>query len=132
MIRCTNNGQLPEFKKGLPCTVRFPQNLENLICIEIWQKFLYYLTEEKDPQIVAISISSIEILVLKLGPAFIDHNLADLCDRIIVLLEGQGICQKAESDEEEGGDDETIAKIFEALTDLIPALAKVLQGGFEL
>ena len=52
---------------------------------------------------------------------------------IVILLEGKGLCQGAESDEEdEVKDEDTIGKVFESVVDLIPTLGKVLQEGFQL
>jgi hypothetical protein len=68
--------------------------------------------------------------VKKIGPAYIDHNLEDLVDNIVNLLEGRGVCQHNESDEEEEIDEETVGKVYESIVDLIPTLGGILQEGF--
>ena len=65
--------------------------------------------------------------------AYIDVNLDDLVTYIVILLEGRGLCQGAESeDEDEVYDEETIGKVYESVVDLIPTLGKVLGEVFRL
>lgn len=73
---------MPVYKKGLPCSQRFPKQIESLISIEIWQKFYFLLLNERNGEIVAIALECLWLLVKDLGPAYIDTNLDDCIDLI--------------------------------------------------
>ena len=130
LVKCVHGGKLPEFRRGLPCIDRYPQKIEDLLSIEIWTKLNFFMTEEADPEIVARAVDGMTELVKALGPVFYRNFLDELIQTIFKLLEGQCACHNPASDDED--EDETIALVFEQVTDLIPALAKTLSTGFEL
>jgi hypothetical protein len=73
----------------------------------------------------------------KLGPAVIDGNLTQLTEAIKTLLDRKARCfgvddddEEIEQEEEEEDDEDTNENVFEALTDIIPQLAKTLKLGF--
>lgn len=127
MVKTANNGVLPKFERGLPVKQRLPEKIENVIQIDIFQKFLHYLNEEDVADVTGMAIELIVELFKALGPAAFDKNLEDLSLAIIKLLENA-----SEEDDEDQDEDEEEAEgyVLEALTDLIPVLCKLCGDGF--
>lgn len=131
-IMAMNNGQLPKYKPGLPCVERYPPDVEELFNIELYQKFDYGIKQERNAENVATAVECLQYLIKKLGPPFIHHNLDDLVDSIIGLLEKKYECFNIDIEDENDEDDEMQMIVFEELVDLIPALAKALGASFEM
>lgn len=129
MVKTANNGVLPKYERGLPVQARFPEKIENVIQIEIFQKFFYYLNEEEASEVTGMAIELLVELFKTLGPACFDKNLDDLSNVIVKLLENEGNDDDDEQDEE---DEEADGYVIEALTDLIPTLCKLCGDGFSL
>lgn len=87
MVKTSNNGTLPKYERGLPVKVRFPERIENVIQIDIFHKFYYYLTTEESTEVTGMAIEIIVELFKTLGPACFDKNLDDISTAIIKLLE---------------------------------------------
>lgn len=95
------------------------------------------LTEDDSYEAVVASLDSIQTLLKKLGPAVIDGNLSDLTDAILALLEKKTKCFGAlddddeefeeEEEHEEDEDEDTNETVFEAITDILPQMAKTLK-----
>ncbi len=67
-----------------------------------------------------------------MGPIVIERCIEDLVKVINILLKGEGNCQIPLDEGEDEEDEETNVYVFEALTDLIPSMAKALKSGFIL
>lgn len=128
MVKTANNGVLPTFEKGLPVKVRLPEKIDNVIQIEIFQKFIYYMREDESAEVTGMAIEFLTDLFKAIGPACFDRNLDDLTIAIIKLLENES----KDDDEEDDEEDETEGYVLEALTDLIPALCKLCGDGIAL
>ncbi|EAR86075.2 karyopherin, putative (macronuclear) [Tetrahymena thermophila SB210] len=131
MVKTANNGVLPKFERGLPVKARFPEKIENVIQIDIFQKFLYYLNQEEACEVTGMAIEIIVELFKTLGPACFDKNLDDISNAIVKLLENESEDDELGGDDEEDEDDAD-GYVIEALTDLIPTLCKLCGDTFSL
>jgi len=126
MVKCANNGVLPTFQKGA-ASQGYDNKVKEFIQIELMNRYLDNLETEESSDVVATTFESIGILVKSLGPVVVENCMDDLVKHIEKYLRCQGLCQIADSDDE---DEDTMIEIFENLTDLIPDLAKILKGAF--
>jgi len=129
MVKAANGGVLPKAPRGLPALSRFPEKIENVIQIDIFHKFLYYMKEDESAEVVGMAIDVFVDLIKQLGPASFDKNLDDIAMVIIKLLENQDEHKEEEEDEDE---EEAEGYILEAITELIPTLCKYCGDGFSL
>jgi len=56
MVKAANGGVLPKAPRGLPALSRFPEKIENVIQIDIFHKFLYYMKEDESAEVVGMAI----------------------------------------------------------------------------
>ena len=64
--------------------------------------------------------------MIKIGPIVLENCSENLVVSLNKLLRGEGNCQIPLDEGEDEEDEETNLYIFEALTDFIPSLAKML------
>lgn len=135
MVKYTNNNQLPTYTNGIPCLQRLPKDVEEKISQDILHKFFYLIEQDESVDVASQTLLYLEELCKKIGPAFIDFQVDNLCTLIIKCLEKKIVClNQVDSDEEVEEDDEdqdSNSYIVEAIMDLVPRLAKILQQGFE-
>ena len=103
-------------------------------------KLLHVLQEDESADAVVVALDAIEHLLKKVGPSCVDANLHLLTKAVRALLEKKTRCfgnededdgdveQEDQDDDDE--DDDTNETVFEAITDLIPQMAKTLKLGF--
>lgn len=95
--------------------------------MEIFTKYLYYLEEDSSSEVVISTLESLETLILKLGLPFLASNLENLVKDLIMIMKGKA---KAQNEEDQEDIDDVREDIFEMMTDIIPALNKVLKEKF--
>ena len=111
-----------------------------MIQTELMTKLIHSLTDDDSYEAVVASLDAIQQLLKKLGPAVIDGNLTDLTHAIHSLLEKKTKCFgelddedddfEQQDEEEEDDDEDTNETVFEAITDILPQMAKTLKQGF--
>lgn len=130
MVKYTNNNQLPAYTNGLPCLQRLAKDVEEKISQDILHKLFYLIEQDESVDVASQTLLYLEELCKKLGPAFIDFQVDNLCTLIIKCLEKKIVClSQIDSDEEAEEDDEdqdSNSYIVEAIMDLVPRLAKIL------
>jgi len=70
VVKVYNGGKLPKFKPGLPAK-RLPKIAENFISIEMLNRLLPVLLNEKAYDLVCTTMEVICLLLDSLGPAMI-------------------------------------------------------------
>jgi len=126
MVKCSNNGTLPVYKKGEAST-GYDEKVKEFLQIDLMNRYLDNLETEESSDVVAVTIESIGTLLKSLGPVLVENCMEDLVKHVEKYLRCQGTCQIEDSDDE---DEDTMIEIFENLTDLIPDMAKVLKNAF--
>eukprot|EP00828_Plagiopyla_frontata_P048976 TRINITY_DN9585_c0_g1_i4.p1 TRINITY_DN9585_c0_g1~~TRINITY_DN9585_c0_g1_i4.p1 ORF type:complete len:501 (-),score=82.66 TRINITY_DN9585_c0_g1_i4:84-1586(-) len=121
-------GALGKYAKGLPAQRRLKQESEDYISIEFFTQVKHIIEIDESADVVSLMLESLEQLLKEIGPAFIHLNLQDICNLIYKLLKGECRCQQIDLDDD--GEQETGGVIMEMLIDLIPQLARVIQGSF--
>lgn len=105
-------------------------------------KLLQVLVDDESSDAVVVALDAIEQLMKNIGPSVIDANITILTKNLKALLDKKTRCfgdegdesnedlEEEENEEEEEEDEDTNETIFEAITDLIPQMAKTLKLGF--
>lgn len=100
LIKSKHGGVVPPYKQGIPCTQRFPEELEGHFHKELVPRLIFVMTEDDTEEVQACAIEALTNLIKEIGPALIDKNLENLTTAIMMLLEGRS----GEIDDEEDED----------------------------
>ena len=130
LVMASNGGVLPPVQKGVPSALN--EQVKAYIQIETVTKYLFYMDQDESQEVVQATIECFDQMIKDLGLVVVEKCYDDLTKSIDKLLRGEGNCQIPMDEEEDEEDEETNIYVFEALTDLIPTLAKVLKSGFVL
>jgi hypothetical protein len=86
-IKSKNGGQLPKFKKGLPCVERFTPEIEEHFRTLLIPKLIFLMTEDDDNRVKGAAVEALDDICKEIGPVLVDRSLEPIKDAIIRLLE---------------------------------------------
>ncbi|GJN08396.1 hypothetical protein PR202_ga26309 [Eleusine coracana subsp. coracana] len=89
------------------------------------------MTEDDDKEVVAQACMSLSDIVKDCGITAIEPYISRLAEATLVLLRQESSCQQIESDGEDDGDIDHDEVLMDAVSDLLPAFAKVMGSYFD-
>jgi len=93
--------------------------------------YIKTMTEDDDKEVVAQACMSVADIVKDCGFAAIEPYMLRLAEVTLVLLRQESSCQQVESDGEDDGDIDHDEVLMDAVSDLLPAFAKVMGSYFD-
>ncbi|CAD6341036.1 unnamed protein product [Miscanthus lutarioriparius] len=93
--------------------------------------YIKTMTEDDDKEVVAQACMSVADIVKDCGFAAIEPYMLRLAEATLVLLRQESSCQQVESDGEDDGDIDHDEVLMDAVSDLLPAFAKVMGSYFD-
>ncbi|CAL4938634.1 unnamed protein product [Urochloa decumbens] len=93
--------------------------------------YIKTMTEDDDKEVVAQACMSVADIVKDCGFVAIEHYMIRLAEVTLVLLRQESSCQQVESDGEDDGDIDHDEVLMDAVSDLLPAFAKVMGSYFD-
>ncbi|CAN6313337.1 unnamed protein product [Urochloa humidicola] len=93
--------------------------------------YIKTMTEDDDKEVVAQACMSVADIVKDCGFAAIEPYMIRLAEATLVLLRQESSCQQVESDGEDDGDIDHDEVLMDAVSDLLPAFAKVMGSYFD-
>ncbi|WVZ56341.1 hypothetical protein U9M48_006889 [Paspalum notatum var. saurae] len=93
--------------------------------------YIKTMTEDDDKEVVAQACMSVADIVKECGFAAIEPYMLRLAEATLVLLRQESSCQQIESDGEDDGNIDHDEVLMDAVSDLLPAFAKVMRSYFE-
>ncbi|CAL4921877.1 unnamed protein product [Urochloa decumbens] len=93
--------------------------------------YIKTMTEDDDKEVVAQACMSVADIVKDCGFAAIEPYMIRLAETTLVLLRQESSCQQVESDGEDDGDIDHDEVLMDAVSDLLPAFAKVMGSYFD-
>ncbi|CAL4930241.1 unnamed protein product [Urochloa decumbens] len=93
--------------------------------------YIKTMTEDDDKEVVAQACMSVADIVKDCGFAAIEPYMIRLAEVTLVLLRQESSCQQVESDGEDDGDIDHDEVLMDAVSDLLPAFAKVMGSYFD-
>lgn len=93
--------------------------------------YIKTMTEDDDKEVVAQACMSVADIVKDCGFAAIETYMLRLAEATLVLLRQESSCQQVESDGEDDGDIDHDEVLMDAVSDLLPAFAKVMGSYFD-
>ena len=110
--------------------------MAELIKTDVLVKWFQLITEDDSTEVVCTVLEGINQLIKKIGPAFIQPSLEELCLILLKIFEKKIKCnnfdeiEDEEEQEQENEDADTRLSVFESASDLLSRLSKVLGAGF--
>ncbi|KAL6907529.1 hypothetical protein ACP4OV_002568 [Aristida adscensionis] len=89
------------------------------------------MAEDDDKEVVAQACMSVADIVKDCGFTAIEPYVPRLAEATLVLLRQESCCQQVESDGEDDGDIDHDEVLMDAVSDLLPAFAKVMGSYFD-
>ncbi|RCV45445.1 hypothetical protein SETIT_9G454600v2 [Setaria italica] len=93
--------------------------------------YIKTMTEDDDKEVVAQACMSVADIVKDCGFAAIEPYMLRFAEATLVLLRQESSCQQVESDGEDDGDIDHDEVLMDAVSDLLPAFAKVMGSYFD-
>lgn len=93
--------------------------------------YIKTMTEDDDKEVVAQACMSVADIVKDCGFAAIEPYMPRIAEATLVLLRQESCCQQVESDGEDDGDIDHDEVLMDAVSDLLPAFAKVMGSYFD-
>ncbi|BAS83361.1 Os03g0261900 [Oryza sativa Japonica Group] len=93
--------------------------------------YIKTMREDDDKEVVAQACTSLADIVRDCGFAIIEPYITRLADATLILLRQESCCQQVESDGEDDGDIDHDEVLMDAVSDLLPAFAKVMGSYFD-
>ncbi|KAL5219275.1 hypothetical protein ABZP36_019959 [Zizania latifolia] len=93
--------------------------------------YIKTMREDDDKEVVAQACMSVADIVKDCGFAAIEPYITRLAEATLVLLRQESCCQQVESDGEDDGDIDHDEVLMDAVSDLLPAFAKVMGSYFD-
>ncbi|OEL17886.1 Importin subunit beta-4, partial [Dichanthelium oligosanthes] len=93
--------------------------------------YIKTMTEDDDKEVVAQACMNVADIVKDCGLAAIEPYILRLAEATLVLLRQESSCQQVESDGEDDGDIDHDEVLMDAVSDLLPAFAKVMGSYFD-
>eukprot|EP00903_Cladosiphon_okamuranus_P009337 g8905.t1 len=124
-----------EWQRGQPSPL---SQVTGGVCGKVVELLLKFMSEDPEPQVVAVACQGLKGVVEMVGPAAISTNMNDVMSVTNNLLMEKGQCFSQEFEDEEGGEvdeddeDEDTAdgNVAYASCDLVGAFAKVIGPSF--
>uniref|UniRef100_A0A0E0CYC2 Importin N-terminal domain-containing protein n=1 Tax=Oryza meridionalis TaxID=40149 RepID=A0A0E0CYC2_9ORYZ len=93
--------------------------------------YIKTMREDDDKEVVAQACTSLADIVRDCGFAIIEPYITRLAEATLILLRQESCCQQVESDGEDDGDIDHDEVLMDAVSDLLPAFAKVMGSYFD-
>lgn len=93
--------------------------------------YIKTMTEDDDKEVVAQACMSVADIVKDCGFAAVEPYMPRLAEATLALLRQESCCQQVESDGEDDGDIDHDEVLMDAVSDLLPAFAKVMRSYFD-
>uniref|UniRef100_A0A0D3FGH4 Importin N-terminal domain-containing protein n=1 Tax=Oryza barthii TaxID=65489 RepID=A0A0D3FGH4_9ORYZ len=93
--------------------------------------YIKTMREDDDKEVVAQACTSLADIVRDCGFAIIEPYITRLAEATLILLRQESCCQRVESDGEDDGDIDHDEVLMDAVSDLLPAFAKVMGSYFD-
>ncbi|KAK1594076.1 hypothetical protein QYE76_027184 [Lolium multiflorum] len=93
--------------------------------------YIKTMTEDDDKEVVAQACMSVADIVKDCGFAAVELYMSQLAEATLTLLRQESCCQQVESDGEDDGDIDHDEVLMDAVSDLLPAFAKVMRSYFD-
>ncbi|KXN86598.1 putative importin subunit beta-4 [Leucoagaricus sp. SymC.cos] len=126
-------GNPPEWNPGKTSTVQLDSNVQELINHALGPLLDMYETEDNKSVASALCVGLAET-VSKIGPAFFENRLEDICNIAVQILEQKAFCQQDPDQDEQDDAPEDQAEYDSVLVssagDLVAALASGLGADF--
>uniref|UniRef100_A0A3B6JKP5 Importin N-terminal domain-containing protein n=1 Tax=Triticum aestivum TaxID=4565 RepID=A0A3B6JKP5_WHEAT len=93
--------------------------------------YIKTMTEDDDKEVVAQACMSVADIMKDCGFAAVELYMPRLAEATLALLHQESCCQQVESDGEDDGDIDHDEVLMDAVSDLLPAFAKVMRSYFD-
>ncbi|VAI07519.1 unnamed protein product [Triticum turgidum subsp. durum] len=93
--------------------------------------YIKTMTEDDDKEVVAQACMSVADIMKDCGFAAVELYMPRLAEATLALLRQESCCQQVESDGEDDGDIDHDEVLMDAVSDLLPAFAKVMRSYFD-
>ncbi|CAM8919178.1 unnamed protein product [Rhodiola kirilowii] len=93
--------------------------------------YIKTMTDDDDKEVVAQACMAVAEIINEFGYVAMEPFMLQLVNATLTLLREESVCQQTESDSDEDDDDTTHDEVLmDAVSDLLPALAKVMGSEF--
>ncbi|RLN18629.1 uncharacterized protein C2845_PM02G31000 [Panicum miliaceum] len=117
--------------RAIPPTHADVQEKQKDVLDTVLNIYIKTMTEDDDKEVVAQACMSVADIVKDCGFAAIEPYILRLAEATLVLLRQESSCQQVESDGEDDGDIDHDEVLMDAVSDLLPAFAKVMGSYFD-
>ncbi|KAG2553164.1 hypothetical protein PVAP13_9KG514100 [Panicum virgatum] len=118
--------------RAIPPTHADVQEKQKDVLDTVLNIYIKTMTEDDDKEVVAQACMSVADIVKNCGFAAIEPYILRLAEATLILLRQESSCQQVESDGEDDGDIDHDEVLMDAVSDLLPAFAKVMGSYFDL
>ncbi|KAG2541956.1 hypothetical protein PVAP13_9NG667300 [Panicum virgatum] len=117
--------------RAIPATHADVQEKQKDVLDSVLNICIKTMTKDDDKEVVAQACMSVADIVKDCGFAAIEPYILRLAEATLVLLRQESSCQQVESDGEDDGDIDHDEILMDAVSDLLPAFAKVMGSYFD-
>jgi len=117
--------------RAIPATHADVQEKQKDVLDTVLNICIKTMTEDDDKEVVAQACMSVADIVKDCGFAAIEPYILRLAEATLILLRQESSCQQVESDGEDDGDIDHDEVLMDAVSDLLPAFAKVMGSYFD-